>query len=287
MSSTIAILGAGELGGTVAQALALRDCVGRIVLIDAAAGVAAGKALDLQQSAAVDRFHTRLTGTDDLSAVTGARLCIVADRAGSPPAEWEGEDGLVVLGRVLQYGSGTPVVFAGARQSSGTGDLILRGARDLGAARERLIGSAPEALASALRALVALEAECSPSEVGLSVLGAPGGGFVVAWSEAAIGGHAIDRVLSQAQLARLEVRCDRVWPPGSYTLGAAAARVAEAILRSGRRHVNVLTLLSGEFGVRDRVGTLPVLLGPGGIARIRVPSLSPRERVQLESALRR
>ncbi len=117
-----------------------------------------------------------------------------------------------------------PIVFAGAHQS----DLLLVGEREAGFDRRRLVGSAPEALAAAARAIVALEAHCSPSEVALSVLGAPPSGFVVPWSEATIGGYAAQRVLTQVQLRRIEARVARLWPPGPYALGLAAARVAEA-----------------------------------------------------------
>src|SRR5439155_1538650 len=70
--TTVAILGAGDLGGAVAQALAARDRVARVVLIDPGTTVAAGKALDIQQSGAVHAFHAKLTGTDDLSRAAGA-----------------------------------------------------------------------------------------------------------------------------------------------------------------------------------------------------------------------
>jgi malate/lactate dehydrogenase len=69
------------------------------------------------------------------------------------------------------------------------------------------------------------------------------------------------------------------------TLGAAAAQVADAILHHSRRSFAVLTVLRGEFGVRNRVGTLPCTLASGGIAVVRVPTLTPRERVQVETAL--
>jgi malate/lactate dehydrogenase len=166
-----------------------------------------------------------------------------------------------------------------------------------GLARERLIGTAPEAFATAVRAIVALEARCSPAEVMLAVLGVPparrraeslaanGSGFVVPWSEASIGGYALDRVLTQVQIARIEARARSLWPPGPYTLGLVAARAAEAIVTSSRRTFSALTRLGGEFGVRNRIGALPVLLSQGGIVEVRVPSLNTRERVALDIAL--
>jgi malate dehydrogenase len=279
--TTVAIIGAGDLGGAAAQALAARDRVARILLVDTAHDLAAGKALDIQQSGAVDRFHTQLTATDDFTAVTAARLCIVADRAGPPRAEWEGEDALAMLARALPYMSDVPIVFAGTQQA----DTILRAAAELAVRRQRLIGSASHALTSAIRSIVALEAGCSPSEVVLAVLGTPPEGFVVAWSEASVGGNPLDRVLTPPQIRRIEMRAARLWPPGPHALGTAAARVAEAIVTSSRQSVSVLTVLGGEFGIRGRVGVLPVHLSPRGIAHVRMPSLTTRERVQLETAL--
>jgi malate/lactate dehydrogenase len=121
--------------------------------------------------------------------------------------------------------------------------------------------------------------------VQLTVLGAPPAGLVVPWSEASIGGYVLERVLSQVQLTRLEARVARLWPPGPYALGLAAARVVEALVTSSRRTRTVLAVLGGEFGVRGRVGALPALLSTTGIVHTRVPTLNTRERVQLETAL--
>ena len=278
--STVAIIGAGDLGAAAAQALASSDRVRRIVLIDAAAKVAEGKALDMQQAGAVEGHHARLAGTDDLAAAIGAAVCIVADRQ-APASEWQGEEALAMLGRLIPFLSGTPLVFAGARQA----ELMLRAAKELGVQPRRLVGSAPDAFASAVRSIVAVEAQCSPNEVTLAVLGAPPAGLVVPWSEASIGGFALERVLSQVQITRVEGRAARLWPPGPYTLGVAAARMAEAIITSSRRRSNALTLLGGEFGVRNRIGALPVLLNSHGIADVYLPTLNSRERVKIQTAL--
>ena len=277
--STVVIMGAGDLGGAVAHALAERERVRRVVFVDAAANVAAGKSLDILQSGAVaSGSHVSLDATDDLSRATGAALCVIADHAGG--AEWQGEEGLAMLGRLLPYLSGAPLVFAGALQT----DLMLRAARELGLTGRRLIGSAPEAFASALRAIVALEAQCSPQEVMVAVLGVPGE-FVVPWTEASIGGYALENVLSQGQIAKIAGQAGRLWPPGPYTLGAAASRAVEAAIAGARQRLCMLTLLGGEFGIRNRIGALPVLLNRHGIADVRVPALSTRERVLVETSV--
>jgi len=279
--ATVAIVGAGDIGGACAQALAAHDRVGRILVIDPAAKAAAGKALDIQQAGAIGRFHAQLDATDDESRAVGCAAYVIADRfaAGSP--EWQGEEGLALIKRIAASSSEAPIVFAGARQA----DLIQASSREARVATRRLIGSATEALASAAAAIVAMEASCSPNEVSVAILGTPPASFVVPWSDASIGGYALERVVSQVQLRRIEARVARLWPPGPYALGAAAARIVEALLQSSRRSYNVMTMLDGEFGVRDRIGTVPALLASQGVAHARVPTLNTRERVQLDTAL--
>lgn len=285
--TTAAIIGAGELGGAIAHALARTESAGRIWLIDAAGNPAAGKALDIQQAGAIDGFSTQLSGMSDVTRIIGCDVCIIADRFGaaSPEgrSEWQGEEGFAYLSRIAEMVPDTPLVFAGASQAP----LIAQLAREARIPRERLIGSAPEALASAIRSIVAMEARCSPSEVMLTVLGTPPAGFVVPWSEASLGGYCLERVLDQVQLTRIAGRAARLWPPGPFALGQAAAGVARGIMNSGRRAYSVLTMLDGEFGVRGRVGAIPTVFSPSGITHIRVPSLSIRERVELETALTR
>jgi len=278
--TTVSIIGAGDVGGACAHALARHDIVSRVLLVDGTARVAAGKALDIQQSAPVDGFHTRVEGTDDPTRIAGSAVCIAADRFGSPSSDWNGEDALAHFSRLRTYVGGAPLVCAGATQA----DLPLSLTREGGFRRERVIASASEAFSAAIRSIVAIEARCSPADVMLTVLGAPPR-FVVPWSEASIGGYALERVLTPPQVARIDARAAKLWPPGSHTLGAAATRIVEAIISSSRRTMTVLTVLSGEFGIRDRVGALPVLLAPNGIAEVRVPTLNTRERILVETAL--
>jgi malate dehydrogenase len=278
--TTVCILGAGELGGAVAHALARRHFVSRLTLVDDAQRVAVGKALDIQQSCAIERIHTQLDGTDDFTRVAGSTVVVFADRVSHISDDWSGDDAIALLGRLSPYLGEAPLVFAAASQ----GGVLSLAARELRLRRQRLVGSSAEAIASAARAMVALEARCSPVEVSLSVLGVPPA-LVVPWSEAAIGGRALDRVLTQAELTRVEAKVARLWPPGPFALALAAARVVEALVRSSRQAMHVLTVLNGEFGVRNRIGTVPAFLTTAGIAAVRLPALNTRERVQLETVL--
>jgi malate dehydrogenase len=278
--STVAVFGAGDIGAACAQALATRDRARRILLIDSAASGAAGKALDLQQAGAIAGFHTRLEATADESRAIGCAILVVADRFGAGSPEWQGEDALALVRRVAAS-SEVPIVFAGTAQAT----LMRSASQELRIGARRLIGSASEAFSSAVSAIVAMEARCSPADVSVAVLGAPPDAFVIPWSEASIGGYALERTVSQVQLRRLEARATRLWPPGPYALGAAAAHVVQGVLDAARRSFSVLTVLEGEFGVRNRIAAVPALLAPHGVAHTRTPLLNRREQVQLDTAL--
>jgi malate dehydrogenase len=274
-----AIIGAGELGGALAHVLARRDLVSTIRLIDETGHVAEGKALDIMQAAPIEGFATEVAGSTDLTSAAGAALIVLADRSGG--SEWQGEDGLLLLKRLSQLGAGSVVLCAGASQR----ELIERGVRELRFARKRLFGSAPEALAAAVRAMVALETNGSPSDVALTVLGVPPSQVVVPWEEATIGGFAATRVLDERARRRLAARVEPLWPPGPYALAWAAAKAAGAVLGRSRRTMSGFIAPDDSNGRRARTAALPLRLGETGVLGDELPPLSVHDRVALDNAM--
>jgi malate dehydrogenase len=281
--SRVAIIGGGELGGATAQAIAAIDRAREIRLIDADAPVAAGKALDILQAAPIEGYCARIAAGGDMRAAAGADVIVLAGPAGSSPREWQGDEGLALLRRVWEFSEAerSVIVCAGAAQAA----LMEAGIAEAGVTRERIVGSAPVAYEAAARALVAVEADGSGVDVQVMVLGSLPRGAVACWSQATIGGAAITARLSAAALARIDARVPRLWPPGPYALGAAAARVVGDLLRGSRRELTCFVGLDGEMGVRRRVAALPVRLGPRGVERIVVPELSTVERVKFDNGL--
>ncbi len=275
----VAIIGAGELGGALAHVLARRSAVDEIRLIDETGRVAAGKALDITQAAPIEGFATRVSGSTDISAAAGAFVLVIADRFGG--GEWQGEDGLLLLKQSLNIGAGAILLCAGASQR----ELIERGVRELDARRERLFGSAPEALAGAVRAIAALETNGSPRDVALAVLGVPPSQVVIPWEDATIGGFAMTALLDEPSRRRIHARVAALWPPGPYALASAAAAVIEALVGRSRRLVTCFVAPDDSAGRRTRTAALPVRLGPAGIVGVVLPSLSVRERVALDNAM--
>jgi malate dehydrogenase len=278
--STVAIIGAGDIGGALARQLAAVDLVSRIVIVDDLASVAAGKALDVQQSAPVDGYHTTLTGTADLAAVVGAVAVVIADGAKAPVTEWKDEAGLALVKRVAGLNQRAPIVCAGPSQ----GSLVEKAVSEAGIPRTRVFGSSPEALRAAVIALTALEAGAAPIDISLSVLGRPPQQIVVPWDEASIAGRTATQVLSAAQIQRLDARIARLWPPGPYTLASATTSVLQAALtRSPRVHAALVTS-TREEAKYGRAAMMPVTLEPSGIATFVTPALSTRDRVRFETA---
>lgn len=275
----VAIIGAGELGGLIAHVLARRDCAGHIRLIDEAGQIAAGTALDISQAAPVEEFATTLSGATDISRAAGAAVIVIADRVGG--AEWSGEDGLMLLKRLHEIATSAVVLCAGSSQR----EVIERGVRELHLRRARLFGSAPEALAAAVRAMVALEANGSPRNVALSTVGLPPGHIVIPWEDATIGGFAATRVLDEAARRRIEARLPALWPPGPYALATAAGAVIQIVLGRSRRLATCFVAPDDSTGARVRTAALPVRLHLGGIADVVLPVLNVRDRVALDNAM--
>ena len=277
--SFIAILGAGAIGGALAQRLASWDRTREIRLIDTEGRIAEGKALDILQSGPIDGFTTRVSGTTSIESAAGAAAIVIADAA-KTDAEHAGEPGLALLKRILALEEDAPIVFAGAAQR----ELMARTVSELHLAPRRAIGSAPGALEAAVRALVALELDSTGAEVHLRVVGVPPAAALVAWESATGFGQPIGSVLPPHVLAGISARLPQLWPPGPLALASAASRVAEAAAHGSRRRYSSFVALDSAPN-RGAVVALPAHVGPRGVERVVKPALSRQEQTLLENAL--
>jgi malate dehydrogenase len=272
--SSVAILGAGPIGATLAHKLAARERVREVRLIDDAGRVAEGKALDITQSGPVENYATRVTASAHLSSAAGASVIVVADQVSA--AEHAGETGLALVRQLVALGVTAPLVFAGASQR----ELMARAIAELHVPAARVVGSAPLALESALRALAAVAVDGSGVDVTLRVVGIPPKRAVVAWEEATAFGQPISSQLAAHEIAAIGARIPSLWPPGPYSLGSAAARVVEALAIGTRRRYSCFVSLG-----RGRIAAMPAELDTRGIRRLLEPSLTRQERTMLDNAI--
>jgi malate dehydrogenase len=275
------VLGAGELGGAIASRFAAARIASRLAIVDDAAAVARGKALDIAQAAPITGGTTSITGGSDLSAVIGAAAIIVADAYGPPAVEWREAAGLALIERVAALNQSAPIVCAGADQAS----LVERGVTEIGLPRTRIFGTAAEALHGAVVGLTALEARCSPADVALGLVGRPPADVIVSWQEGSIAGRSVSAVLTPPALARLDARVPRLWPPGPTAMAGAAVHAVVTALTRSPRCITVLVAVSRQDGGTGRAVMLPATLLSSGIGAVLAPALSARDSVRLDSVL--
>jgi len=278
--SLIAVIGAGPLGGALAQSLACRSRVAEVRLIDPAGAVAQGKALDILQSSPVEQFSTRLSAADAIIAAAGADVIVLADFVQG--GEIGGEGGLALLRQLARVEGRAPLLFAGGAQR----DLMVKAVQELHIAPRRLVGSAALALESAVRAITAALVDASPTDLSIGIAGVPPRNVVIGWDAATAFNQPIARVLPAHEMAALSSRLPALWPPGPYALASAAARVAEALASGSRRRYTAFAALDVADAGRNFIAAVPVEFVEGGIGKVVEPALSRHERTAFENGLR-
>lgn len=273
---TAAILGAGPIGSAIAHRLAERGRVGRVRLVDEAESVAAGKALDIRQAGPIAHSDVVVEGSSDVLSSVGADVVVIADPASGEG--WEGERGLALVDRLQRSGNEAPLVFA----APGHTWLMEAAARELGLARDRLIGTAASAARGALAALVHLDT--GETGAAVAVTGRPPV-FVPAWSAATIGGSLVSDRIAPHRLLAMTAALRRQWPFGPQAIAAPTSLVVEALASGSRALLPALAIADEEFGARGRAALLALELGQGRILRRVVPSLSSQERNEATTAV--
>lgn len=277
--SRIAIIGAGALGGALAHKLASRGRVAEVRLIDPSADVARGKALDIAQSAPVDGFSTAVTTASDPAAAAGADAIVLADLVAD--GEIAGETGLALVRQLARVETASPLVFAGSTQR----ELMGRCASELRLDGRRLLGTAPAALESAVKAVTAALLDRAPRDLALIVAGVPPAHAVIGWDGATASGQPIAAQLAPHHMLAISTRLPGLWPPGPFALASAGAPVCEALAHGSRRLHTSFAVLDRTSAGRHVIAAVPVEIQRGGIARIAEPALSGRERTAFENGL--
>lgn len=269
----VAILGAGELGATLARRLAEREAARLVVIVDPNEGRAKGKALDLLQSGPVEGYDTRVDGAAE--APEGMDVTIAAD-----PPELEGRssrDAAAWLRALAPRLGRGPLLVAGEH-----GPTLVEAAVGAGLPRDRVIGSAPLAWAAALRRALARETGASAADVGLTVLGLPPEHLVVPARSLNASGLPLDD--GSPTVLRRALDAVRRRTLGPVALATAADRVLAALFSPPGPVVPAWAMLDGELGHRRMALAVPVRLGAGRIQAVLDVPLEPVERIAFDNA---
>ena len=280
----IVLIGAGQIGGTLAHLAALRE-LGDITLFDIIEGVPQGKALDLAESAPVDGFNARLSGTSSYADIAGADVVIVT--AGVPRKPGMSRDDLLGINlKVMEsVGAGLKAHAPHAFVVCITNPLdamVWALQKASGLPTKKVVGMAGVLDSSRFRYFLSEEFKVSVEDVSAFVLGGHGDDMVPSLRYSTVAGIPLPDLVKMGWTTkeRLEAIVERTRKGGGelvnllktgsafYAPAASAISMAEAYLKDQRRVLPCAAYLNGEYGVKDTYVGVPTVIGAGGVERI-------------------
>ncbi|MHB8351263.1 MAG: malate dehydrogenase [Thermoplasmata archaeon] len=292
----IVVLGAGNIGGTLAQRVAEADLAREVVLIDIVEGLPQGKALDIQQSAPVLGFSTRVSGSTSLAALEGADIVVetagLARKPGMSRSDLLGKNAEILRSHARAVGDRAPgaVVLVVTNPV----DVMAYWFRKVsGLPAARVFGESGTLDTARFRWFVAEALGVAPRDVVGFVLGTHGDTMVPVLSLTSVNGVPVPRLLPPAQLEKIVERTRaggaeivNLLKMGSayYAPTASQAELLRAVVHDEHRLLSVTTALEGPYGYRDLYLGVPARIGRGGVESVYEVELSPAERTALDAS---
>jgi malate dehydrogenase len=294
----IALIGAGNIGGTLAHLIGLKE-LGDVVLFDVFGGVAAGKALDILQSGPVDGFDLAMTGGSDYAAIEGSNVVIVT--AGFPRTPGMSRDDLIgknasVIAEVAQ-GIRTHCPEAFVITITNPLDAMVWVMKEKsGLPANRVVGMAGVLDSSRFRLFLAQEFNVSVEDVTAFVLGGHGDTMVPLTRYSTVAGIPVPDLIKMGWTtqAKIDAVVQRTRDGGGeivkllergsayYAPAASALAMTESYLRDKKRVLACAALLNGEYGVSGLYVGVPVVIGARGIERIVEIDMDPAEKAAFD-----
>ncbi len=297
MASKISVVGAGHVGATCSQLIALKELAREVILIDIADGIPQGKGLDQWESAPVEGFDTRVTGANDYSLAADSEVFVVTAGIARKPG-MSRDDLLRTNAGVIR--SVTSEIRRVAPESvivmvTNPLDVMAQVALETsGFPRERVIGMAGVLDTARFRSFIALELDVSVEDIQALVLGGHGDTMVPLASSVSVGGVPLAQLMDADTIARLvertrkgggEIVAHLKTGSAYYAPAAAAVQMVEAVVRDKKRLLPCAAWLEGEYGMEGLYLGVPCILGEGGLRRVVEAKLTAEERAALaESA---
>jgi malate dehydrogenase len=288
----VTVVGAGNVGATVAQEVARRDYAD-VVLVDIKEGLPQGKALDLNEAGPVLGYEPTLVGSNGYDETAGSDVVVVT--AGLPRKPGMSRDDLVTTNEEI-VGSVTEEAVERSPDAvlivvSNPLDAMCHVAKDAsGWPRERVVGMAGILDTARFRTFVAQETGSSARDVTAMVLGGHGDQMVPVVSATSVGGIPLHSLLADERIEAIVERTrkgggevvDLLGTSAWYAPGAAVVEMVDAIALDQKRVLPCTAYLEGEYGLDGLYIGVPVKLGAGGVEQIVELDLSERERSELE-----
>jgi malate dehydrogenase len=290
----IALIGSGQIGGTLAHLVGLKH-LGDVVMFDVAEGVPQGKALDIAQSSPVNKFDAKFTGTNSYDAIEGADVCIVT--AGVPRKPGMSRDDLLDINlKVMdQVGAGIKKYAPNAFVICITNplDAMVWALREFsGLPHHMVVGMAGVLDSARFRHFLADEFGVSVEDVTAFVLGGHGDTMVPVVEYSTVAGipipdlikmgwstqEKIDAIVKRTRGGGGEIVALLKTGSAYYAPATSAIAMAESFLKDKKRVLPCAAHLTGQYGVNDLYVGVPCVLGAGGVERVIEIELNPQAR---------
>jgi len=292
----VSVIGAGNVGASVANVIAQKDIVNEVVLLDVIENQAEGKALDMWESSPVQLFDTRVTGsTNDYSKTAGSEVVVIT--AGKPRSPGMSRDDLIgtnativktVTENVIKYSPDAIIIVV-------TNPLdVLSYAAHLASKKDtsKVFGMAGILDTARYRSFIAQELNISPKDIQALLMGGHGDSMVPVPRYTAVGGIPITRLMSKEKLDAIVKRTQGgggeivrlLGTSAWFAPGAAVGQMVEAIVKDEKRILPLCAYLKGEYGLKDIYIGVPVKLGRNGIEEIIEVELDAHERELLDAS---
>ena len=290
----VTVVGAGNVGATCAQELARRDYAD-VVLVDIKEGLPEGKALDINQAAAVLGYEPNVTGSTNYEPTAGSDVVVIT--AGVPRTGDMSRDDLVSTNEKI-VGSVTEAAVAQSPDAilivvSNPLDAMCHVAKNAsGFPKERVFGQAGILDTARLRTFIAWETGSSVKDVQAVVLGGHGDQMVSVISATTVGGVPLTKLVSADRIEELVQRTavgggevvKLLGTSAWYAPGAATAQMVDSVMLDEKRVLPCTAYLEGEHGIDGLYMGVPVKLGAGGIEEIVELDLTDGEQAALAAS---
>jgi len=300
--SKISLIGAGQIGGTLAHLIGIKELVSEVVLFDVAKGIAKGKALDIAQSSSVDGFNVKFLGTDDYKDIKGSDVIIIT--AGVPRKPGMSRDDLlgINLKIIKQVAEGIKNNAPNAFVICITNPLdvmVMAFQKFSGLEAKKVVGMAGILDSSRFKLFLSLELNVPVKEIDTMVMGGHGDTMVPMPRFTKVSSRPLLNLVKEGKISqeRLEEINQRTRDGGAeivkflekgsafYAPAASGVQMAEAYLKDQKKLLPCAVQLNGEYGVNNIYAGVPVIIGKDGVEKVEQVDLDEKEKKQFRHSI--
>ena len=298
----ISLIGAGQIGGTLAHLIGIKELANEVVLFDVASGIAKGKALDIAQSSSVDGFDVKFSGTDNYEDIKNSDVIIVT--AGVPRKPGMSRDDLlgINLKIIKQVAEGIKQHAPNAFVICITNPLdvmVMAFQKYSNLPSNKVVGMAGILDSSRFKLFLSLELNVPVKEIEAMVMGGHGDTMVPLPRFTKVSGKPLLELVKEGKLSndKLEKINQRTRDGGAeivkflekgsafYAPAASGVEMASAYLNDRKKMLPCAAYLSGEYGIEGIYAGVPVIIGKDGVEKIEEINLDDNEKKEFMNSI--